>query len=155
VVSAVLPHFTTAPDAKPEPFTVRVNAAPPAVAEVGLSEEIAGAAIVKLDAEDVLPLALFTVTPTVAGLATRLEPTDAVSWPEFTKVVVSAVVPHITVAPEAKFEPLTANVKAALPLGVVLGFRLEIAGVGPAVTVNADWPDVAPPGLVTVTLAEP
>ena len=29
-------HCTIAPDRKPEPFTVRVNAAPPAVVEFGL-----------------------------------------------------------------------------------------------------------------------
>jgi hypothetical protein len=36
-------HCTVAPDTKPEPFTVRVNAAPPVVAELGLRLDSEGA----------------------------------------------------------------------------------------------------------------
>jgi hypothetical protein len=43
VGSAAPFHCTTAPEAKHAPFTVSVNAAPPAVAELGLSELISSA----------------------------------------------------------------------------------------------------------------
>jgi hypothetical protein len=38
VVSAVLFHWTIAPERKPVPFTVRMKAGPPAVAARGLAE---------------------------------------------------------------------------------------------------------------------
>jgi hypothetical protein len=45
VVSAVDPNQTTAPETKPVPLTVRVNPAPPSLAELGLKLLIAGAAV--------------------------------------------------------------------------------------------------------------
>jgi hypothetical protein len=44
VASAVWFHCTTASEPNPLPFTVNVNAGPPAVAALGLMLEIAGAA---------------------------------------------------------------------------------------------------------------
>ena len=46
VASAVAFHFTVEPETKLVPFTVRVNCAPPAVAQLGLSEVIEGAALI-------------------------------------------------------------------------------------------------------------
>jgi hypothetical protein len=47
VVTGVLaPKLTVAPDAKLVPLTVKVNAAPPAVAEFGISVVIVGVAAV-------------------------------------------------------------------------------------------------------------
>lgn len=40
VITGFDPKFTVAPVTKPEPFTVRVKAAPPAVALVGASDVI-------------------------------------------------------------------------------------------------------------------
>jgi hypothetical protein len=56
-------HITVAPDRKPAPFTVRVNAAPPAAAEFGLrlvSEN--GVDILNVNAFDVAPPGFCTVT---------------------------------------------------------------------------------------------
>jgi len=72
VVSAVPFHCTTALETKPVPFTVMGKAAPPAVAEFGLSEVITGAgATVKVAGFEVTPLST-TVTATVPGAAMRL-----------------------------------------------------------------------------------
>src|SRR5438128_12068342 len=46
VVSAVPFQFTVEPETKLVPFTVNVNCAPPAVAQVGLSELIVGTALI-------------------------------------------------------------------------------------------------------------
>ncbi len=46
VVSAVPFQFTVEPETKLVPFTVKVNPEPPAVAQVGLSELIVGAALI-------------------------------------------------------------------------------------------------------------
>ena len=46
VVSDVAFHFTVEPETKLLPFTVNVNCAPPAVAQVGLSELTVGTALI-------------------------------------------------------------------------------------------------------------
>lgn len=69
-----------APAANPLPFTVRVNAAVPAVVELGLSALICGAAVMGKSALfEVTPLEN-TVTVTVPSAAMRLAETGAVSW---------------------------------------------------------------------------
>ena len=91
VVSAVPFHWTTAPERKPVPLTVRVKAGPPSIAELGLSELITGAAaMVKVALVDVIPFST-TVTVTVPGEAMRLAVTCAVNCVALTKVVVSEV----------------------------------------------------------------
>ena len=66
-------QFTTEPLTKPVPFTVRVNAVPPAVAEVGFRPVIAGAGLltVKADPLDVPPpgVEFTTVTLGVPAVA--------------------------------------------------------------------------------------
>src|SRR5216683_5174638 len=69
-------HRTVELAANAEPFTVRVKAAPPACAVVGLRLVIvgvAGAVMVKGDPLEVMPFAL-TVTLAVAGEVVRLAP---------------------------------------------------------------------------------
>ena len=78
-------HSTTDEATKPLPLTVRGNAAPPAVALLGASEEIAGTGllllIVKVAALDVPPpgLGLTTVTLAVPALVMSAAGTWAVS----------------------------------------------------------------------------
>ena len=152
VVSALPFHWTTAPEAKPVPLTVRVKAAPPAVAPLGLSEEITGPPlIVKVAPPDVTPFST-TVTVTVPGAAIRLAATCAVNCMEFTKVVVSAVPFHWTTAPEAKPVPVTVKVNAGPPAVAEFGLSVVITGV--AVMVKVALGDVTP-FSTTVTVALP
>ena len=75
-----------------------MNAAPPAVAEVGDRLAMTGAAaapMVNVAACEV-PADSDTVTLAVPAVEIRLAGTAAVSCPEFTKVVVSAVLPQFT-----------------------------------------------------------
>jgi hypothetical protein len=63
VASAVPFHFTVEPETKFVPFTVKVNPAPPGVAQVGLSELMVGVAtIVNVTAFDAEPVEFLTVT---------------------------------------------------------------------------------------------
>ena len=72
VGSAVPFQFTTAPDAKPAPFMVSVKPDPPAVADAGLNELIAGpATTVNVAGVEVTP-PLLTVTFAVPGVAIKL-----------------------------------------------------------------------------------
>jgi len=100
VVRAAPSHCTVAPETKLLPFTVRVNAAPPATAVAGLSEETAGtgfgltgALIVKDDAVEVLPL-LNTVIWAVPALATSVAGMLAVNCVALTTVVLRALPFH-------------------------------------------------------------
>lgn len=72
-------HSTTVPEAKPLPFTVKVNAAPPAVTVAGVMEVITGAGrMVKLTEFEVMPLVV-RVTGTVPDVVIRLAGTAAVT----------------------------------------------------------------------------
>jgi len=66
--------------ANPDPFTVRVNAAPPACALDGLILLMVGVAgpMVNVELLDTRPL-VFTATLTVPGAAIRLAPTEPVN----------------------------------------------------------------------------
>jgi hypothetical protein len=80
VVKDVPFHWTVEPDTKPEPFTVSVKAAPPAVAVLGLRLVIAGPAlIVNVAPADVTP-PLVTAMVAVPAEAIKLAGTDAVTW---------------------------------------------------------------------------
>jgi len=93
-------QLTTAVESKFAPVTVKVNPAPPAVAEAGekplllivgaLAALIVNAAPVDVTADS------DTVILAVPAVAIRLAGTAAVSCPEFTKLVVSAVLPQFT-----------------------------------------------------------
>jgi hypothetical protein len=77
----VEPQFTTAPDTKFEPFTVKVNPGLPAVVDLGLRDEIDGdgAETVKVAAKDASPLGFATVTFVAPALEIRLADTEAVN----------------------------------------------------------------------------
>ncbi len=68
-------QFTTEPDTKPVPFTVSVNPAPPAVAEVGLRPVVAGTGLL------IVEVWALEVPPPGVGLntVTRAVPADAMS----------------------------------------------------------------------------
>jgi len=74
VVSAVPLHLTVEPETKLVPFTVKVNWAPPAVAQVGLSElMVGGTRIVNVSVAVPVPLLLETLrlivnVPTAVGV---------------------------------------------------------------------------------------
>ena len=76
-------HRTTDPETNPEPLTVSVKVAPPAVALDGESEVIDGAGLlmVKVDPLDAPPPGdgLKTITVAVPGIAMSLAVIEAVS----------------------------------------------------------------------------
>jgi hypothetical protein len=154
VVSAAFPNVTVAPVRKPVPFTVRVKAGPPTVAELGLRLVIVGRGLIVNVAPIDVPPVVFTVTLTVPAVVIRLAGTASVSFVALTKVVVRAVDPHPTVAPVTKFVPLTVSVKAAPPAVAELGLKLVIVGRTEGLMVNVNPAEVAPAD-VTVTLAVP
>jgi hypothetical protein len=165
VVNAVPFQSTAELLTKLEPFTVIVNAAPPAVAEDGERLEIVGtgepAGFTGKDcaADAPPPGAGFTTrTEAVPGLAILLAGTCAMSCAEETKVVASVVPFHCTAELAIKLEPFTLKVNAALPAVAEEGERLEASGTG-ALMVNDCCADVPPlgPEFTTVTdaVAEP
>lgn len=129
-----------------------MKAGPPAVAELGLSEPIAGGALIA----NATPLEAtppdMTLTVASACVAIRLAETEAVRLPALTKVVGRAEPFHRTTAvPCAKLLPLTVKVKAGPPAVAEPGFKLAIAGAG--LTVNDSALVVVPPeSTVTDTL---
>jgi hypothetical protein len=140
-------QYTTAPEANPLPFTVSVNAGPPATTGNGLSEEIAGPwAMVKFTLPELTPPET-TVMGTVPCDAIRLADTDAVSCAALTYVVDSDVPFHFTTAPEANPLPFTVSVKADAP-AVALDGLSEVM-TGPALTVigNPVAAEVYPPEI--------
>lgn len=154
VVNAPAPHFTVAPDRKPVPLTVRVKAAPPAVAELGLRLVIVGLGLMVNVTPAEVPPVVLTVTLAVPAVVMRPAGTAAVSFVALTNVVVRAVEPHSTVAPLTKFVPLIVRVKAAPPAVAELGLRLVMDTGGAELMVNVA-PAEVPPVVVTVTLAVP
>ena len=89
-------HCTIAPERKPVPFNVNVNAAPPTVADAGLRLVITGVGplIENAAAAEGLPPVLIAVMLALPALAIRLAATAAVNCVELTNVVVSAVPFH-------------------------------------------------------------
>jgi hypothetical protein len=149
-------HITVALDAKLEPFTVRVNAAPPAVAEFGLRlDSEGGPDIVNVNTLEVAPPGFCTVTLAVPCEAMSVADTEAVNWLPLMKVVDKEVPFHITAAPDAKLDPFTVRVNAAPPAIAEFGLRLDIESVPGGLIVNVNTLEVAPPGFCTVTFAVP
>jgi hypothetical protein len=136
VASPVPFHCTVELETKFVPVTVRVNAAPPAVALEGESEVAPGFGllIVKVSPLDVPPpgVGFITVTDAVPAVAMSLAGTEAVSFVPRTYFVVSPVPFHCTVELETKFVPVTVRVKAAPP-AVALEGKSEVA-VGTGLT---------------------
>jgi xanthosine utilization system XapX-like protein len=132
VVTRAVPfQFTVDPETKFVPFTVSVNPEPPAVAQVGLSELIVGAAlIVNVCAVDVDPAQGFaTVIDAVPAVAIREAGTVAVNCVEEPNVVLSGVPFQFTVAPLTKLVPFTVKVNCAPPAVAQVGLSELIVGL--------------------------
>jgi hypothetical protein len=153
-------QLITEPATKFPPLTVKVNAAPPAVALDGDREVIEGAGLLmaKVTAPEVPPpgVGFETVTLVVPVLDISVAGTCAVICVALTNVVVSAVPFQLTVAPETNPVPVAVSVKAAPPTVVLVG-ETDV-NVGTALLMpNVVVPEVPPPGvgLVTAILADP
>jgi hypothetical protein len=127
-------HRTTAPFTKLLPFTVKVNALPPAAAEVGLRLVATGTGllIVNVRAPDMPPpgVGLNTVTDAVPTAAISAAKIDAVNCVAETYVVARFEPFHLTTDPFTKLLPFTVNVNALPPAGDEVGLRLVATGTG-------------------------
>jgi hypothetical protein len=134
VASVVAFHFTVDVGTKFVPFTVKVNCAPPAVAQVGLIELVVGAGllIVNVATLEVPPPGggFLTVTWAVPAVATFAAGTIAVTCVEETNVVVSAVPFQFTVEFAMKLVPFTVKVNCGDPARHELGLIDVIVGTG-------------------------
>ncbi len=174
VVSAVLFHRTVAPDVKLWPLTVRVKAAPPAAAEAGAKEVIAGSALmVNETVADGLAAGLVTLILTEPAVAIAEAGILAANCVVATNVVGSGDPFQFTVAPFWNPLPFTVRTNAPEAAGRAEGLTVPIVAVGAAivqlkdcdavwegtlesvaVTVNAYGPGVmGVPFTVTVTPA--
>ena len=146
-------QLTTDPLRKPVPFTVSVKAAVPAVALDGDSELTVGIGLAALMVNAAFP----EVPPPGAGLNTVTWPVPAVpisaaviaacSCVPLTNVVVRLLPFHLTIEPLRNPVPFIVRVKAAVPAVALDGDSELIVGTAlVAVTVNAEFPDVPPPG---------
>src|SRR5215472_9976429 len=134
--------WTIEPLVKLEPVAVRVKAAPPAEAVLGLMLERigagVGAAMVRAREFEVPPPdpGVDTLTWADPALAMSAAATLAWSWVPLTKVVVRLLPFHCTTEVEAKLAPVTMSVKPGLPAVTVLGESDVRAGVE---LPEADW----------------
>jgi hypothetical protein len=159
-------HRTAELETNPVPFTVRVNAGPPAVAEAGEIPVTVGTgrlAEVMLNAcgLDVPPpgAGLNTATCAVPDVAMSVVGIEARNCVADSTVVVRFAPFQRATDPATKFVPLTVSVKAELPATVEAGASPVVVGTGklPEAMVNVRGLDVPPPGagLNTVTCAVP
>ena len=149
-------HKIAEPPANPEPFTVRVNAAPPACVDDGVRLLIAGcgvpAKIVKAELLDTVPFVL-TVTLAVPCVAMRLESTIPVNCAPLPNIVASGDPFHKIAELAANPEPFTVRVNAAPPACVDDGLRLLMVAV-PGAIVKFELFDTVP-AVLTVTTTVP
>jgi hypothetical protein len=135
VITGLDPKLTVAPATKPVPVRVNVNAAPPAVAEVGAIEVSVGAEaalMVKDRVVDVPPpgTGLVAVTVAVPAVAISAAVIAAVNCVVFTNVVVLAAPLNFTTDVDTKPVPFTVRVNAAPPAVAVIGEREVSVGTG-------------------------
>jgi hypothetical protein len=161
VVSAAPFQFTIEVETKFMPLTVNVNCISPAEAQVGLSELMAGTAvIVNVIPPDVAPHPA-TVIEAVPAVAMSEAGTVAVSCFELTNVVTSGFPFQNTVSPWMKslLGPLTVSVNCGPPAAVQVGLIELIVGAVPIVMTSVCCAlvlqGVAPLLAVIVTLVVP
>src|SRR5262249_39090710 len=149
-------HFTTDVDRNPVPFTVRLNAAPPAVALAGDSEPIVGtglfaALIVNVDALEVPPpgVGLKTVTDRESAVARNAAVIAALTCGALTNAVVRLDPFHFTTDVDRNPVPFTVRLNAAPPAVALVGDNEPIVGTGlfAALIVNVKALEVPPPGV--------
>ena len=154
---------TVEPFTKFVPFTVSVNAAPPATAEAGARLDVAGrgfggCVIVNVCAFDVPPPGAGVKTVTVALPCAAIS--AAVMFARNSVADMSEVVRFApfqrTVEPLTKFVPFTVNVNAALPAAVEVGESPVVTGTGAGVVVGLtcknDATDGTPRPLIKNTM---
>lgn len=124
------PHLTVAPLIKLLPFTVSVNAEPPAFALVGVSDDAEGAGLVTVNvsAFDGAMPGLTTVTWSVPPAAMSPAGTVAVTSTSLTNVVARSAPFHSTTEVEVKPVPFTVSVKIGPPAAALDGEIDVIAG---------------------------
>ena len=146
------------------PLIVRMNAGPPAVAEVGLTPVALGTGftvvILNMTGLEIPPpgRGLKTVTVALSGLTMSLADIEAVSRVALPNIVDRFEPFQRTTDAETKLLPLTMREKDAPPAKAELGLRPVIFGTGfEAVIVKATELEIPPPGegLKTVTAALP
>src|SRR5882724_10918649 len=123
------------------PFTVKVNAAPPNVAAVGLKLVVVGTGLpvmVKVWAFEVPPpgAGLNTVTDAVPTAATSVAGIAAVSCVAETKVVVRLAPFQRTIDPVMKLVPFMVSVNAGPPAAAEVGLKPVVVGTGLPVMVK-------------------
>jgi hypothetical protein len=147
-------HRTTDPLTNPLPFTVKVKAAPPAVALEGEIEVIAGTGLGAVIVKAILPqvpppgAGLKTVTWAVPAAAISAAVMAACNCVALTNVVVRFAPFHWITELLMNPLPFTVSTNAAPPAVALVGEIELIAGTGlGAVIVNAALPEVPPPGV--------
>jgi hypothetical protein len=135
VVPRAVPfQFTVEVETKFVPFTVNVNCAPPAAAQVGLIEVVVGTGLLMVNVTgfDVPPpgAGFLTVTGGAPAVATFAAGTIAVSCVEETNVVVSPEPFQLTTELEIKLVPFTVKVNCGDPARHELGLIEVIVGTG-------------------------
>jgi hypothetical protein len=152
--------LTTDPATKFVPFTVRVNAASPAVFVAGEMVVVVGTGLltVRVCALDVPPpgAGFVTVMLNVPAVATSAAVIAAVNWTALTNVVVRAAPLKLTTEVETKLVPFTVSVNATSPAFLLDGEMLVVVGSRLS-TVRVCAFDVPPPGagFATVMLKVP
>jgi len=153
-------HWTREPLTKPVPFTVSVNAVPPAVRDVGLRPVIVGTGLVLVVIVKVRPLdvpppgaGVNTVTVAVPAVAISAAVITAVSWVADTYVVVRPDPFQRTAEVFTKLFPFTVNVNAVPPAFAVAGLRLVVVGTG-LLIAKARAFEVPPPGAGVNTVTD-
>jgi hypothetical protein len=141
------------------PFTVKVKAAPPALAAVGLRSVVAGAGllIVKVWILDEPPpgVELYTVTEAVPAVAISVAAIAAVNCVDDTNVVVRFAPFQRTIDPGTKPVPLTASANEAPPAVPEAGLRLVVIGAGLLIVKISVLEVRLEAGMYTVTEAAP
>lgn len=147
-------HCTTTLGTKPDPFTASVKAAPPAVAEFGLTPETTtlGSVTTNVRELEVVPATTSSIAiDTLPGEAIRDAGTLADTWFKAEKVF-SLVPFHVTTMSGWKPVPATVMLNAGPPAGMVLGVTLSRRRLPtPGVTVTISGFPVTLPGFNTVT----
>jgi hypothetical protein len=153
-------HRTMDPPTKLVPFTTRVKAPPPAIAELGAMPVILGVGLVIVNVAGVETpppgAGLETVMLAVPGAAISLAGIAAVNCVLLPKVVARSAPFQRTIDPVTKFVPATARLKAGPPAVAVVGLILEMVG-RMLLIVKLTAFEVPPPGpgFTTAMLAVP
>src|ERR1035437_9234656 len=131
-------HNTIEPATKPDPYTVKGNAAEPAATEPGLRpvSQAAAELMVKVAMFDAPPYWLTSWMPAAPAPASRFPGRDAVTVGSDGCVVASGEPFHCTTHPAGQLAPVTVSVKAAEQAVAEGGGIVAIAG---APTMAQDW----------------